>query len=133
MNVGKCTRVIEDIHSKPAHTVSLSRKCRENCDNFSDLNNICTGEASPHVTRQPSTYDLFLTSATDSCVKLWDLRANMYVFTEFICIIYINFLLYVDAVSGLRVIRIEYTTSGVVCDKFCRLIMNPLTSPFPFV
>jgi len=57
MNVGKCVRVIEEIHSKPAHTVRIN-------------------EASPHVTHTGSAYDLFLTSATDSCVKLWDLRSN---------------------------------------------------------
>eukprot|EP00002_Diphylleia_rotans_P035481 TRINITY_DN7750_c0_g1_i1.p1 TRINITY_DN7750_c0_g1~~TRINITY_DN7750_c0_g1_i1.p1 ORF type:complete len:881 (+),score=138.30 TRINITY_DN7750_c0_g1_i1:71-2713(+) len=53
-------RRISDAHSRPVHSVRM-------CEN------------SPFVSHPAESYELFLTSATDNCIKLWDLRANRFV------------------------------------------------------
>ncbi|KDO30735.1 hypothetical protein SPRG_04636 [Saprolegnia parasitica CBS 223.65] len=55
--VGKTARTIHGAHSRPAHSVVLPR-------------------ASSYVKHAPNVYDLLLTSAPDSTVHLWDIRAD---------------------------------------------------------
>ncbi|XP_061172644.1 WD repeat-containing protein 27-like isoform X2 [Saccostrea echinata] len=57
MNVGKCVRVISDVHTRPVHCIKQH-------------------EGSKFVSHPRDAYDLFLTSAAGDCIKLWDLRAN---------------------------------------------------------
>ncbi|EQC34718.1 hypothetical protein SDRG_07532 [Saprolegnia diclina VS20] len=54
---GKTARTIHGAHSRPAHSVVLPR-------------------ASSYVNHAPNVYDLLLTSAPDSTVHLWDIRAD---------------------------------------------------------
>uniref|UniRef100_A0A7S3G0Q8 Guanine nucleotide-binding protein subunit beta-like protein n=1 Tax=Palpitomonas bilix TaxID=652834 RepID=A0A7S3G0Q8_9EUKA len=58
MAVCKCAHTFEDAHAKAVHTIAVN-------------------EVSPFVTLPLSAYDVFVTSAADGCVKLWDLRSRM--------------------------------------------------------
>eukprot|EP00741_Cyanophora_paradoxa_P003060 tig00000663_g2971.t1 len=54
---GACARLIPDAHARPVHALALR-------------------ESSPFVSLPPASFDLLLSSAPDSAVRLWDLRQN---------------------------------------------------------
>jgi WD40 repeat protein len=56
---GRVALSIPDCHTRPVHTIRINAGSR-------------------YVDTPSESHELFLTSATDSCVKLWDMRTNKY-------------------------------------------------------
>lgn len=59
MSTGKIARTFPEAHGKPVHTIFMNN-------------------SSPYVQHPRESYDLFLTSAADNTIKLWDLRTEKY-------------------------------------------------------
>ena len=74
MNVGRCVRVINEVHSRHPHVIEQNKVNTQTLCQY-HIHYYCVDvQGSKYTTLPSGAHDLFLTSAVSDGIKLWDLR-----------------------------------------------------------